>query len=74
MKGNDEMFKLEISTDNAAFDDPDSEVARILRELAGHVEAIQRGGFRNDGGVVFDRNGNRVGAWSLDMGDDESEG
>jgi len=50
-------FKLEIETDNAAFEDgPESEVARILRALAARIE--------NEfcmSQPVFDINGNRVG-------------
>jgi hypothetical protein len=51
-------FKLEINTDNAAFDGaPLLEVARMLRDLASHLE---------DAGdtinlPLYDVNGNRVG-------------
>lgn len=58
------MFKLEIETGNAAFDDtPASELARILRDLAGELECegIPR---RGDSFTLRDVNGNRVGrAW-----------
>jgi len=64
------MFRLEISTDNAAFGEDEhddyakaDEVARILETLAaalqdsiGHLPA---------GGSVFDINGNTVGRWEL---------
>lgn len=56
------MFKLEITTDNAAFeDDEGSEVARILSALA---ERLAAGSER--GGGLYDLNGNRVGQWSLE--------
>lgn len=56
------MFKIEFSTDNAAFDDaPASEVARILRKIARQVEQ----GDPLGGGPVHDANGNRVGHWEL---------
>ena len=32
------MFKLGFYTDNAAFDDCPHEVARILREIANHLD------------------------------------
>ena len=55
------MFKLEFDTINAAFGDaPDTEVARLLREVAGKVEA------RHTEGVLRDVNGNRIGSWSND--------
>lgn len=58
------MFKLEIETGNAAFDDaPLLEVARILRKLAD--EAEQSDGADHGGGVIRDANGNRVGKWSF---------
>lgn len=56
------MFKLEIATDNAAFDDePAAECARILREIAGKLER----GDSLGGGHIFDANGNRVGHWEM---------
>jgi hypothetical protein len=56
------MFKLEIATDNAAFeDDPAYEVARILR---GVLERVEHGGLVDtDSGTLRDSNGNRVGSW-----------
>lgn len=57
------MFKLEIDTGNAAFDDDNggagAEIARILRKLADRVESD---GYMS--GTVSDINGNRVGTWS----------
>lgn len=55
-------FRVEIETDNAAFDEDDGvhEVARILRKLACDVES---GGPTWFGGetTLRDANGNRVG-------------
>ena len=56
-------FKLEIDCSNAAFEEePEYEVARILRELADKLEA--------DGSLahpVFDFNGNRVGRSTVEQ-------
>ena len=55
------MFKLEIETGNAAFDDtPASEIARILRHLA---ERLETNGAPESGDAftLHDYNGNRVG-------------
>jgi hypothetical protein len=51
------MFKVELKTENAAFDGDDlgPEVARLLRLTAELFEE----GYR--GAVLFDKNGNRVG-------------
>lgn len=62
------MFKLEIDTGNAAFDndgegDCHGEVARILRDLADKIE----GGHGH--GNLHDINGNRVGNFTLTTGD-----
>lgn len=55
-------FRCEFKTDNAAFDDyPATETACILRDIVRKVEA----GEAFDG-VIFDRNGNRIGNWSMD--------
>lgn len=60
-----QMFKLEIETGNAAFeDDARIEVARILREVAARLERdleTTRG--------IQDLNGNTVGRWSLRVED-----
>jgi hypothetical protein len=58
-------FRVEISTDNAAFADgmAEAEVARILRKVADQLEAdwIYYSD-RTEGGVyLLDRNGNTVG-------------
>ena len=52
------MFKLEFSTDNAAFEDS-LEVVVILERIAQKV----KGG--DTFGAVKDSNGNTVGRWSL---------
>lgn len=61
-------FELSLKSGNAAFaDDPAGEVSRILRETADKID----GG--DDGGPVRDINGNRVGDWFFDRGDDDGE-
>ena len=67
------MFKLEIKTGGAAFDDmydsedetmnayaKANEVARILRRVADRVEAMAIEG------SCMDINGNKVGEWNLE--------
>ncbi len=67
------MFKLEFATDNAAFESaPESEVARILREIADRIEGAGSARGLTIGGKVADENGNTVGKWSLAV--EESEG
>lgn len=59
------MFKLEIETGNAAFDDGGAqhEIARILRDVADRVE---RAGAPPWGrGLCCDINGNKVGHFTL---------
>ena len=52
------MFKLEIETSGAAFDDPAGyEIARILRDIADIIEGTH-GDWTH---VVTDSNGNSVG-------------
>lgn len=55
------MFKLEIDTGNAAFEDEGKgyEIARILRDLAAKVENGA------DSGSVRDLNGNKVGTFEV---------
>lgn len=55
------MFKLEIETGNAAFDDEGKayEIARILRDLA---DKIENGA---EAGSVRDINGNKVGSYEV---------
>ena len=55
------MFTVKFSTANEAFDEPATEIARILREVAAKVEAgIDVG----TAAKVMDVNGNTVGKWS----------
>lgn len=58
------FFRLNISMDNAAFEqDPNAELARLLRNVANALDR-QQGDIMNDGGApVFDVNGNSVGAY-----------
>jgi hypothetical protein len=55
------MFKLEFSTENAAFEDENkvSEIAIILLNVRGKVLN------GHGGGIVMDSNGNKVGSWEL---------
>ena len=54
------MFKLEFSTDNAAFDNYGAtETARILRTIAKRIEE------GNLDGKVMDLNGNSIGHYEL---------
>lgn len=55
------MLTIEIETDNAAFDDPRPELARILRELAAKLEAGR------SPTTVRDVNGNLCGEVYLDI-------
>jgi hypothetical protein len=62
------MFRLEIDTDNDAFNPWYSEVARLLRQLADTLDS--------DGGTegsFRDINGNTVGIWSIDPIDTPDE-
>ena len=54
------MFKLEISTDNAAFEDNPDELAQIVEGVANSIRdgVVQ--------GMVRDSNGNTVGTFSTD--------
>ena len=54
------MFTVTIETDNAAFDNPGDELARILRKLAERVGDVDG---RHDSGKVMDVNGNSIGEW-----------
>lgn len=71
-----QRVSLYIDTDNAAFDDMQAEVGRIVRELG---EAIERGAVAIEDGAkkpLRDVNGNRVGAMVVEgnrEGDDEEE-
>lgn len=58
------MLKLEFATDNDTFGEDDerrrAEVHRIMCDLAARI-----GNGSEEGGGVYDVNGNRVGQWSL---------
>lgn len=56
------MFKIEIETGNAAFEDDSRnyELARILRQIA---ERLENG---ENAGRVLDYNGNKVGAFEIE--------
>lgn len=55
-------FHLNLSTDNAAFEEDQGrpEIARILRELANRLEQGSE-----ETGKLYDANGNAVGRWTL---------
>lgn len=59
------MFTVKISCANAAFDEWQTECARLLREIATRLDQCDG---RNDGRKVqyriHDINGNLVGSWS----------
>lgn len=52
-------FKLEFNCDNAAFDDLEAEIARLLQVAA---EKVQDG---NKQGILLDLNGHLVGKFSI---------
>ncbi len=52
-------FAMDIQTDNAAFEEPGPEIARILRAIADEVEN------GNEYADIHDTNGNTVGRWLL---------
>jgi hypothetical protein len=53
------MLKVTIETENAAFEDTQAELSRILRELATEIDkGLRQGG---QGWQLRDVNGNRVG-------------
>ena len=63
------MFRLEISTDNAAFHDdtdPSAEVSRILGRLAARLGELTEA----DKGKLYDINGNTVGTWTYTPSED----
>lgn len=53
------MFKLRIETKNAAFDDTNLEIVRILQET---IERLKQGSRE---GKLFDYNGNNIGSYKL---------
>ena len=60
---NSQTFRLEVTCDNAAFDDPGPELARILREAADKLESDLHScrWFQ----TIRDVNGNNVGQFAL---------
>lgn len=62
-------FQLYVHTDNAAFDDQATELARILRLVA---DKIEQGEDYSMFRTIFDVNGNDVGRWALRRGDYDS--
>jgi cytochrome c-type biogenesis protein CcmH/NrfF len=52
-------FILNMNCDNAAFEEPSIEISRILRKVAGQIEAGQ------EAGQIIDVNGNSVGEFHL---------
>jgi hypothetical protein len=56
-------FTLTFDMDNAAFEEPAAEVARILERIADKVawEGVDDG----VGGPILDVNGSRVGSWEV---------
>ena len=58
------MLRITFTTANAAFEgNPGVETCRILRDIIGRIE--NEGDFGDMDGKVYDRNGNRIGEWSL---------
>ena len=57
------IFKLSIKLDNAAFDDPCPEIARILKETAARIEEQSR--INEVHGKTRDYNGNTVGEYYI---------
>ena len=53
------MFKMSFKTSNAAFDDMEFEVTRILQDVK---HEVMKG---ETEGTIMDINGNKVGEWSL---------
>lgn len=65
------MFRLEIETSNAAFEDtPNEEIAGILEGVA---RALHRGLLSEASGHLKDTNGNTVGMWQYTPEDLELE-
>lgn len=59
------MFTLQFDTANDAFaETPASEIAAILRKLAGKIESGSV--FYSEDRPVIDSNGNRIGTWKIE--------
>lgn len=63
------QFTCTFDTGNAAFDNGNGpeEAARALRIIAGKVSSGQ------DGGMIWDSNGNRIGEWSVEYPEAEED-
>ena len=61
------QFTLAIESENEAFEDPQPEVVRILREVADQME---RGTYCAN---IRDTNGNTVGTFELEVEDSEED-
>lgn len=59
-------FRLTIDCDNAAFDVPGVELARLLRHHAKLVESTLHDRTDSDAAPIRDVNGNQVGSWQFD--------
>lgn len=68
------MFKLEFSTDNAAFteDRTCDEVARILFNISTRMQDVHTNAEAY--GVIRDSNGNRIGEWYYEPAASDDEG
>lgn len=59
-------FEMIFDCDNAAFDDaPASEIARILREVAGKVAEGELPEWPHTSRPIQDDNGNTIGHWRV---------
>lgn len=66
-------LKISFGMDNAAFENPGAEAARIVREIADKLEGFTFS--KPNAGVIYpvrDINGNRIGSYSYER-DDESD-
>lgn len=61
-------FTLTIDCDNAAFDNPGLELARIMRIAARQVESFLHDRDARDDSPLRDVNGNTVGKWTYGKG------
>lgn len=65
------MFRLSFETNDAVFEDDGAfEVARILGDLRDRVLQEAHGSSREAEGVIRDVNGNSIGAWFMEIGDE----
>lgn len=64
-----EKFWAEFDLGNAAFEG-EARPAEVVRILRGVADRVEQG---HDEGLVHDVNGNKVGAWTLDVPEDEDK-